>query len=253
MHHLRRLMLVLCLSLVSVGVTLAGAVSAADEVEISGYENVTIWIYPEYDDPRLLVMIEGDIVGAEAPVEVRFLVPATAQMYSAGSIDTGGVYSGGPPNRVASDISGWDEISYELTSQTFRVEYYAPLINGQVSKSIVLDYQFLLPVTNLEVILQEPRSSSQFVAIPAGISFIDTEGFKSHSYKYDTVFVGQALQYDITYTKSDSRPSLDIKDAGGADFLIVVIVILVILAGVAGAFLWLKSAGNKQVNRAATR
>ncbi|MDV2990315.1 MAG: hypothetical protein P3T54_09265 [Dehalogenimonas sp.] len=251
--YLGRLMLVLWFAVMSVGIAPVSPIAAADGETITGYENVTIWVYPEYDDPRLLVMMEGDITGADAPAEVRFLVPATAQMYSAGSIDSQGVYSGGPPNREASEISGWDEISYELTSQSFRVEYYAPLINGQVDKSIALDYQFLYPVVNLEVIIQEPRTSSGFKAVPAGTSFIDAEGFKSHSYTYDAVIAGQSLVYDITYTKADSRPSLEINENGTSGALTAVIVILALTAAVAGFFLWLRSAGKKPANRAAKR
>ena len=47
-------------------------------------------IYPEYDEPSLLIMLEGKITGANPPVQVRFLVPSTAEMYSAGSKDAQG-------------------------------------------------------------------------------------------------------------------------------------------------------------------
>jgi len=55
--------------------------------EVTGFKNVKLWIYPEHDDPRLLVMLEGQITGAQPPVRVKFLVPSAAEMYSAGSMD----------------------------------------------------------------------------------------------------------------------------------------------------------------------
>ncbi|MGI2335093.1 MAG: zinc ribbon domain-containing protein [Dehalogenimonas sp.] len=251
--HIVYLKIALWIAMISLVITSAGMVAAADGEQITGYENVTIWVYPEYDDPRLLVMMEGDITGTAAPAEVRFLVPVNAQMYSAGSIDIQGVYSGGPPNREAAEIAGFDEISYEVTTNTFRVEYYAPLINGEVDKSISLSYEFLYPVSNLEVIIQEPRKSSEFIAVPAGTSFIDSEGFESHSYVYDELIAGQLLQYDITYTKSDSRPSLDINDTDNSNLFTVLLGALALIAGLAGFFFWLRSAGKKSVNRVAKR
>ncbi len=95
---------------------------AQTENEPDGFKNVTLWIYPEFDDPRLLVMLEGQIVGVQVPATVRFLVPSAAEMYSAGSMNAQGQYSGGPPRREPSAIAGWDEISYEVTTDTFRIE-----------------------------------------------------------------------------------------------------------------------------------
>src|SRR5450759_393867 len=78
--------------------------------EPSGFKSVTVWVYPEYDDPRVLVMLEGQITGTTLPALVKFLVPQSANLFSAGSKNAQGVYSGGPPNRKASSIAGWDEI-----------------------------------------------------------------------------------------------------------------------------------------------
>ena len=96
------------------------AVGAQDEGILS-FDNVHLWVYPEFDDPRLLVMLQGQISGAQPPVTVSFLVPSTAEMYSAGSIDSQSQYSGGPPDREPSAFSGWDAVSYELTSDIFHV------------------------------------------------------------------------------------------------------------------------------------
>ena len=92
----RMLILLLAASLLFVAVG-KSLVSAQDENVPTGFQNVQLWVNPEYDDPRLLVMLEGQIVGTQPPAEVRFLVPSAAEMYSAGSMDAQGRYSGGPP------------------------------------------------------------------------------------------------------------------------------------------------------------
>jgi hypothetical protein len=153
----------LLLPVMTLAVALATVSAFAQEGEDAvSFGNVRLWVYPEYDVPRLLVMMEREIVGVDIPATVRFLVPETAVMYSVGSKDEAGVYSGGPPDRVSSEVSGWDVISYSLTSATFRVEYYDDTIRGNPDRSI--DYQFraLYPIADLIVYAQEPLGSLDY-------------------------------------------------------------------------------------------
>ena len=226
-------------------------VLAQEENGITGFDNVQLWIYPEYDDPRLLVMLEGQIEGVEPPVVVNFLVPSEAEMYSAGSMDAQGQYSGGPPHREPSLTPGWDEITYELTTTTFRVEYYDAIIIGQSDKSISYEFRWLYPISNLEVVIQEPRRSSNFNISPVGISLVDNQGFTSHIYNFSELGNTPPLRFDISYHKSDTRPSLSInEEESSASSLVVVIVAILGIAAVA-TFFWLRK--SKPRTRAARR
>lgn len=199
---------------------------AQSSTEPAGFKNVTLWINPEYDDPRLLVMLEGKIVGIAAPTQVRFLVPEAAEMYSAGSKDAQGKYSGGPPGRVPSQIPGWDEISYILKTDTFRVEYYDPIIAGQPDKKISYDFRWLYPLSDLRVVVQEPKKSSNFSVAPNGGTTTDPEGFAVHTYSYRNLMTAdKPLHFDIGYTKSDPNKS----------GLILGLVVGIVLAG---ALVW---------------
>ena len=174
---------------------------------ISGFYNVTLWLNPEYDSPELLVMLEGKVAASEVPAQVRFLVPHEAVMYSAGSKDAQGNYSGGPPNRIASQISGWDEISYQLNSDTFRVEYYDDIIKGNTDKSIAYDFRWLYPISDLTVIAQQPLKASNFSINPSGKA--SSEGqFTVYTYSFTNPDITQPLHFDITYTKTDPNPSI---------------------------------------------
>jgi len=202
-------------------------IPAKAQAEPTSLQNVHLWIYPEYDDPRVLIMLQGTVNGVNIPATVRFLVPFTAEMYSAGAIDAQGKYSGGPPRRQASSIPGWDEISYEVTTDTFRVEYYANSIIGQVNKTISFDFYTLYPISGLSVDVQEPRNSSNFsVSLGNGTKTSD-QGFVYNIYDYPSLDTAQPLHFDIAYTKSDPRPSLTI--TGGASNKLPLIV-----GGVAG-------------------
>lgn len=209
----------------------ANSITGAAGEEPSGFRDVRLWVQPEYDDHRLLVMLQGEITGLQAPATVRFLVPSAAQMYSAGSINPGGIYSGGPPSRQVSAFLGWDEISYELTSSTFRVEYYDPNIIGDPEKTIAYQFRTLYPISEIEVRIQQPRSSSAFAISPPGQLFLDSEGFTAYSFHYPELTPDSPLNFDISYTKTDKRPSLAIptgnNEGSSSTFAIVVLVGLV--------------------------
>ncbi|MFC2066140.1 zinc ribbon domain-containing protein [Chloroflexota bacterium] len=190
-------------------------------------------------------MLEGQIVGALAPVEIRFLVPSASEMYSAGSMDTQGVYSGGPPHRETSPIPGWDEISYEVQTDTFRVEYYNPIIIEKSHKTISYEFRTLYPISELEIIVQEPRKSSDFSVLPEGKTFVDNQGFNSHLYNYFSLDEEQPLQFEITYNKSQTQPSLAIEENGASSSLPLIIFIIALGIGVTGVLLWTRKSRPK--------
>jgi hypothetical protein len=189
-------------------------VVAQDETNITRLQDVILDIYPEYDDPRLLVMIEGQVLAtAVFPVEVQFLVPTSAYMYSAGSIDATGNYSGGTHDRTASGITGWDKIIYKVTTDTFRLEYYDPIIIGKTDKTIEYEFCTLYDITNLQVYIQEPLKSKNFVVSPEGQLIQGQDKFNFHLYSYSTFSKDASLKYSINYSKSDSRTSVVIANA----------------------------------------
>lgn len=212
--------------------------SAMAQAEPTGLKDVKVWIYPEYDDPRLLVMFEGQVEGVEIPATIRFLVPNTAEMYSAGSKDALGQYTGGPPDRQPSSQEGWDEISYVLSSTTFRMEYYAPLIKGHPDKSIDFEYRFLYPVSGLRVTVQEPYSSSNFSVIPSADSTFQEIDFNNHLYNYSNLAVEEPLNIDIAYTKSEQKPSLTLLEGGSSGTPVMAGIVIGLVALVVIGLLW---------------
>ncbi len=247
------------LSLAAAAALAVGSIASvnAQTAEPTAFKNVRLWVNPEYDDPRLLVMIEGQIVGAQAPAPVRFLVPSSAEMYSAGSKDASGEYSGGPPDRKESSIPGWDEISYTLTANTFRVEYYDSV--GELpDKQFTYEFLRLYPVQDLTVVVQEPKQSTNFTVNPQGKSATDTEGFKVQSYSYTNLDLVAPVEFDISYTRTSSQPSIPTTSAGGSSSsntgLIVAVVAIAVVLG--GGGLYLMSRSNRKprpVNRATRR
>ena len=220
---------------VAVSLTILASFSPvrAQGEEPASLKNVLVSVYPEYDDlarleyPSVLVMLEGEIVSANLPATIRFLVPSDAAMYSAGS-GPRNQYQGGPPNRNASNITGWDEISYELKTKYFVVEYYAPII-GQPDRVIPYDFHPLYPVSNLRAIVLEPRRATNFMVSPQGTVSTDGEGFRIHTYNQANISPEAPLHFDISYTKKDTRPSLGGSSSPNSTVLIILGAIAVLV------------------------
>jgi len=204
-NNWRYLLVPLVLAAVALGGLIRLPLSAA---EPASFRSVQLWIYPEYDDPRLLVMLEGKVVGASLPATIRFLVPAAAEMYSAGSMDAQGNYSGGPPARKASAISGWDEVSYELKTETFRVEYYDPIVPVEPDKKFVYEFRTIYPIADLSAVVQQPLRAENLMVLPKENSTSRLEDFNVLMYSFKNVAPADPLKWEIAYTKADPHPSL---------------------------------------------
>lgn len=200
-------------------------------------KDVRVSIWPEYDDlaqlgyPSVLVILEGEIVSDNVPVTMRFLVPGDAVIYLAGS-GPRDEYLEATPARKASNITGWDELSFELFTKYFVVEYYAPII-GQPDRVIPYDFYTLYPVSGLGAEVQEPRRSKSFSVSPEGLIRSDDGGFRYHTYEYANDSPDAPLHFDISYTKADSRPSLDT----GGSLNTTVLIVLGVIVVLTGAFI----------------
>ena len=205
--HIR--LVIIAVSVVLVWLTSTPALA---QTEPAGFKDVSLWLYPEYDDPRLLVMTEGQIEGSLPPTTVTFLVPSGAEMYSAGSIDARGGYTGGPPRRTESAISGWDEISYEVTTGIYRVEYYHDSIEGYPDKTIYQEYTTLVPIDDLLIFVQQPLEATDFHVTPSVQpleEWTDNDlGFHRHIYHYEGIEGNQSIAFNLSYTKENPDPSI---------------------------------------------
>ncbi|MEJ2108625.1 MAG: zinc ribbon domain-containing protein [Acidobacteriota bacterium] len=200
-------------------------------------KDVKLSIYPEYDDllnlggPSLLVMIDGEIEGLQPPVTVRFLVPSSALMYSAGSGPRAS-YIGGPPDRKASDINGWDEISYTLQTNIFVVEYYVPIRDTQ-PRNFSGGFIPLYPVDGLVAEVMQPRETLNFSVQPGTapanqLEFTDPQGFNHKQYTYESLASRQSLDFSLSYTKNESSSSN----------VTVIVILVVVGVGIIGAILY---------------
>ncbi len=218
-------------------------VFAQDQSTIT-FKNTTLTIDPEYDDyanldvPSVLVMYEGEIVSSSLQ-KITFLVPSDAVMYSAGSGPRSQYVIGDSLNLSGtSNLTGYKEISFIPRTNYFVVEYYAP-IQGQPDRSIPFELHTLYPISNMRVVIQEPKRATNFKVSPEGTLGSDQEGFKAHAYNIPSVTPDQPLAYDITYTKQDTNPSQGASGSGPSANtpLILIVIGAIVVLGVILFFL----------------
>jgi hypothetical protein len=93
----------------------------------------------------------------------------------------------------------------------------------------------------MTVTVQEPRQSSRFEITPAAEA-TSVDGFNIHSYSFDNPDIAAPLHFDIGYTRTETRPSLQISGGSGSNTtLIIGLVIVVVVLGGGGIYLMTRS------------
>ena len=160
----RRLLLAL---LVAAGLLIVGwggaARALAQGTTAPQIDNATLRLWPEYDDPGLLVILDGTFVTGTAkfPLNVSFPVAASPR-----GVQTTEKTAAGQLITQPWQMNG-DQLTYSLPGPSFQVEYYTdrpPAANGQRT----LEYTFKAPyaIRQLAIDVQQPARSSAFSVTP---------------------------------------------------------------------------------------
>ena len=194
-------------------IVLSLSVGAAEleDIKISVLQ-VSVW--PEYDDPRTLVIYRGELAQEiEPPIQIGFPIPKGASINGAGRIGSDGNLLLEP--HIVSPAGEFDQITINLSQRVFFLEYYyTPPAAGGLEEGVrTRDFTYtLIPnyfVEQLIISLQQPLRSSDFIAAPQPMEVLeDQAGFRYHNYTHTGVQPGNRFDIKISYKKSDPRPSV---------------------------------------------
>ena len=186
--------------------------------EPTQYSNVTLWVWPEYDDPRLLVMWEGNVAGQSGTTTTaKFLVPTGVELYFTGYQDNTGKFISVNPKEVPSGIKGYDLLTFDITGVTFRVEYYQDSIQGNPDKSINFEFKTLYPIKNLNIDVQQPLLATNYKIEPQLQTSTQIQNITSYQSTYDSLGPDKALSFTIKYTKTNPATSVLQGNAAGSN------------------------------------
>lgn len=181
---------------------------AEDPLRITSMD-VSVW--PEYDQPGVLVQYQGTLYPAASktnPRELSFLVPKGAGVGAACAIQSNGNHTSETWKESEAD-EGWTTITFQVTEPDFHVEYYYNPLTGAPDKKMTFAYQALLPADELQLDVQHPLKATNFVLTPETVnSHKDNDGFTYHSYLIKQIATGQKVSTNIAYTKTDPNPSV---------------------------------------------
>ena len=166
-------------------------------------------VWPEYDDPRVLVILRGEMAPAQAfPTRIGLPLPKGAEIIGAGMISEQNELLVHPHQVLPGD--GQDRLEMQLPVPRFFLEfYYNPFTTTGAAKRLAYTVALPYPITVLEVDVQQPSQSSEFVLTPPPAeSSTDERGLTYHQFVYHNVAAGQGPTFTIAYTKTARTPSV---------------------------------------------
>ncbi len=165
-------------------------------------------IWPEYDDPRVLVMFRGEMGPADAfPARVSLPIPKGAEIIGAGMISSQNELLL-HPYRLEEDDDR-DRLELNLPVPRFFLEFYYDPLGVDPSKQFTYTFVAPYPVERLEVDVQRPLKARDFTTTPPPMQHLaDENGFLHFLYVYTDLEPGATQALSIAYTRRDAAPSV---------------------------------------------
>ena len=197
--------------------TLAEAQSSPDETGTPVAEptadlriaRLQLPIWPEYDDPRVLLIVRGELApGVAFPTLVTLPVPKDAELIGAGMISELGELLLHPHRIIPGSAANTLEIT--LPAPRFFAElYYDPFETSGDAKRFSYTFEAPYPIAQLDIDIQKPYTASEFVTEPPAMAQ-ESEGRDTtyHRFSYRDVAAGRPMTFTVSYVKTDPQPSV---------------------------------------------
>ncbi|MDR7522983.1 MAG: zinc ribbon domain-containing protein [Armatimonadota bacterium] len=190
------------------GLTKMAVLAAAAVAAQPGFASLHVDIWPEHDDPRVLVIYRGTLNSAVSlPYALTFDIPTSGQVNAAAyRAADGQLYS--VPYQYRQDGDRL-QVTMTIPERGFQFEYYVDAISGLPQRSFSVSLVFPLPADDLRVSVEEPLRSSAFVLAPAADGSTATAaGLLHHLYAVGPWPAGRTWSVRATYRKPDATPSV---------------------------------------------
>lgn len=172
-----------------------------------------VTIMPEYDSRQVLVIYEGKFKDKDAfPSEALFILPKEVTKLT----DVCSLSPGGQHFCQLYEIKRKEDRSetvVKLPYPDFFVDFqYAPFTpEAGKPRNFVFDLKPAYPVELLEVHIQKPYRSKDFLLSPASEDSYEKRDFTYFRYKRNDIKNGEILKFGISYLKDDDKPSVDVQ------------------------------------------
>ena len=157
----RALVLVLCVLALWPSVTGAAFAQELPDPEDVRIQQLRVQVMPEFDDPRVLVIVQGRLAASvnDFPVTITFRLPQGAQINQMATVNMESAGTTMKPYETQPDPADarWQLVSYSLDGAHFLDEYYYDPIIGIVDKAFTYTLNSYHPVDDASVRSRSPR------------------------------------------------------------------------------------------------
>ncbi|MFQ6607985.1 MAG: hypothetical protein ACE5EE_05540 [Fidelibacterota bacterium] len=185
-----------------------GIINAAEE---SPFLELDFALWPEYDHPGILVLMEGTFRQEALPITLEFRVPDEAGAVGATFSEAGEDIPFEVPIETRSD-GKWAVIEISQGRSLLRTGYYFDPFIDPVTRDINYVLELNQPVEHFHVQVQEPLASEDFVINdPTAQKTGDpTHGFTTYTIHMDGLTVGEQKLISFSYRNPTRKLSVEL-------------------------------------------
>jgi len=194
--------------------------------EATSLDSLRVSFWPEYDhkDPQksVLVIYRGRLPEETGqPVELKFPIPKGSDILAATSVDPSGrLMTKSYKVQPAGDL---DELVYEVDSPEFQFEFYNFSTGTSKERNYNFPIRVPLAVKTLNVEIQKPLEATRFSIDPPSSNITSrkeqsNKSFDYYNYVVKDISPNASINFDVSYNKPDTRPSVDIQLGATSNF-----------------------------------
>ncbi len=184
-------------------------------------DEMTVSIMPEYDDPRVLAVMEAKLAAEVAlPYTAEFLVPISAANPEIGMACEVPEGQGHVCKAYQTkEVGDFRSVSYQVNqAQNLFFEYYwdpftGASVDAKGRKSFKYEFKAPEVIKSLSIGIQEPLKAEEFSLDPAPAETVrDSDGLNVNIYNLSDVPKGEVITINANYVKTDpavSKPRLN--------------------------------------------
>ena len=180
---------------------LSGAIQIHATENLTEVNSLKIDLWPEYDKPMVLVMIDGWIAeSVELPIEVRLPVMEGGIVHMGCSITSAGAHI------HESFKEGTDEdgnyVTFVLRERHFHLEYYYNSFSANPFRKFEFRFKSPFNISNAQAEIKEPLGSTGFILNPPSkFPMKNQSGVTIHSINFGGVKIGEGINLSAEYSK----------------------------------------------------
>ncbi|MEW5986538.1 MAG: zinc ribbon domain-containing protein [Chloroflexota bacterium] len=168
-------------------------------------ERVQVELWPDYDQPSLLVLISGDLpAGTPLPAEVTVPLLPGARLNAVARIRSDGTMIDDVTYRTSPD---GQQLTLTTPDLSFRVEYYVPYTADGDERRFTFTWTAETPVNQFRVSVQQPTAATNLTTTPAGTPRTGFGGLQYTDLPAQALALGDSYQVQVRYTTASGELS----------------------------------------------